>query len=301
MSEHNPTHANAGKAGAAHAARKLDCEECEALLVDFLDGTLPPADVENLHAHQKLCPGCGEMFAQAGQGREWLNFLRTEPPVPAVLLSKILAQTSGAESQPSLGAELAPVAAVAIPAAAVVPFWKRNGIALAGRRVVQPRLLMTAAMAFFSITLTLNMAGVRLTTVRLSDLKPGSLSSNLNKQYHMASARVVRYYDNLRFVYELEARVKEMRRDDEQETAAPTEKPDQTPADGNHKSGGKSEGPNNSQPRAMLWGPRVEAAMQEPELRSPAASHQDSSAAGSQSNFEHTDSRAADQAERGIA
>ena len=79
---------------------------------------------------------------------------------------------------------------------------------------MQPRLLMTAAMAFFSIALTLNMAGVRLTNrgVRLADLRPQAVRSYMERQLTMASVPIVRYYDHLRFVYEVESRVRELRR-----------------------------------------------------------------------------------------
>ncbi len=200
MSEHSQHDPNAGKAGAS-PARKLTCEEWEAMLVDFLDGTLAAGDPSSFHAHRESCAACAEMFTQAGQGREWLSFLRVEPEAPSTLVGRILAQTSGTEPRPGINGDLIP-APVAIPVAPVPPFWKRGGVAFAGRQMAQPRLLMTAAMAFFSITLTLNMAGVRLTTIRMADLNPSALSSNLNKQYHTTSARVVRYYDNLRFVYD---------------------------------------------------------------------------------------------------
>src|SRR5271163_2710987 len=208
MSEHSQHDPNAGKAGAS-PARKLTCEEWEAMLVDFLDGTLAVGDPDSFHGHRESCPACAEMFTQAGQGREWLSFLRVEPEAPLTLVSRILAQTSGTEPRPGINGDLIPAAAVAIPVAPVLPFWKRGGIGFASRQMAQPRLLMTAAMAFFSITLTLNMAGVRLSTIRLADLNPSSLGTNLNKQYHMTSARVVRYYDNLRFVYEMEAQVRD--------------------------------------------------------------------------------------------
>src|SRR5271157_1967858 len=151
MSEHNPTNPNAPKVGASPAARKLSCEEWEALLVDFLDGTLPAATADSFHSHRKTCAGCAEMFAHSGQGREWLNFLRVEPQVPSVLVSKILAQTSGTESIASPHGELEPAAAVVIPVAPVLPFWRRAGMGMQSR-LAEPRLMMTAAMAFFSIT-----------------------------------------------------------------------------------------------------------------------------------------------------
>jgi hypothetical protein len=306
MAEHNPTNPAAGKGGAA--ARKLSCDESEAMLVDFLDGTLPAADMESFQSHRKSCAACAEMFAQAEKGREWLNFLKTEPQVPAVLVTKILAQTSGAESLSRPGGDLAPISAVPIPVAPALPFWRRGGVAWASRGVAQPRLLMTAAMAFFSITLTLNMAGVRLSAVRLADLKPSAMSSNLDKQFHMASARVVRYYDNLRFVYYMEARMRELRQDD-LEANPPVDKPDQTapagtPQDGGHKNGGKSQGPSNTnQTSAQLWGEKVEASLGNSmgESQIFPNKHREATEEYSGDGIENTDSRAADRAERGIA
>jgi hypothetical protein len=207
--------------GISQPARKLTCEAWEALLVDFLDGALTPADAASFQSHRQTCASCAEMFSQAGQGREWLNFLRLEPEVPPVLVPRILAQTSGSVASVSAAGDLVPAATV-IPVAPVLPFWQRTGTAIAANRVAQPRLLMTAAMAFFSITLTLNMAGIRITAIRLADLKPSALSNNLDKQYHMATASVVRHVDNLRIVYEMEARWREIGRDQD---FSPSEQP----------------------------------------------------------------------------
>jgi hypothetical protein len=314
MSEQNLQNPNAPKAGAAHA-RKLTCEEWEALLVDFLDGALPPDDAPGFQVHRQTCAACAEMFAQAAQGRDWLNFLRTDPPVSALLVSKILAQTSGIAGHTGLPGQGLPTQglpgqpgtdfAVAVPAAPVGPFWKRPGLLAATQRVAQPRLMMTAAMAFFSITLTLNIAGVRLSAVRLTDLKPAAISSTLDKQYHMASARVVRYYDNLRFVYEMEARVRELRRDADLNNDQPTNKPDQpSPAtpDGNHKPGGKSEGPSAQQPAPMLWGEKVEATVRIPDMANRTRTQFEQPVWSSNpTQAENVDCRAADRTERGIA
>ena len=80
------------------------------------------------------------------------------------------------------------------------------------RRFAEPRLLMTAAMAFFSIALTLNLTGVRLSRIRMSDLKPTSLKMYVQRQLTMASTPIIRYYDHLRFVYEVQSRMRELRR-----------------------------------------------------------------------------------------
>jgi hypothetical protein len=75
---------------------------------------------------------------------------------------------------------------------------------------------MTAAMAFFSIALTLNLTGVRLSALRASDFKPSSIM----RTAYEAKAKVVRYSDNLRVVYELESRVRDLQRSSDDDSSA---------------------------------------------------------------------------------
>jgi hypothetical protein len=110
----------------------------------------------------------------------------------------------------------APAVAGVVPAF-VPPVWQQPGFLARLRYGVQPRLLMTAAMAFFSIALTLNLTGVRLSDLRLADLRPRAMRSYMERQLTMASVPIVRYYDHLRFVYEVESRVRELRGENESE------------------------------------------------------------------------------------
>jgi hypothetical protein len=118
------------------------------------------------------------------------------------------------------------------------------------------RMLMTAAMAFFSIALTLNLAGVRLTNLRLSDLTPASLEMNLTRQFYDAKGSVVRYYDNLRLVYEVESRMRDLRRSEQMRQAPPERKTEPANPNGNsHKNGGKLEPSTKvTPPKGALWG-----------------------------------------------
>jgi hypothetical protein len=106
----------------------------------------------------------------------------------------------------------------ALPAAAgttvpdfVPPVWQQPGFFARLRASVQPRLVMTAAMAFFSIALTLSMTGVHLTALQWSDLRPSAVRSYMERQLAEASVPIVRYYDHLRFVYEVKSKVRELR------------------------------------------------------------------------------------------
>ena len=191
------------------------CGEWETLLADALDGLLKPEEETRFLAHKAGCPACAALYEAARKGREWLEFLSPEPEPPEWLLEKILATTGpGASLRPAVSGLPVPAGADVIPAF-VPPVWQQPGFMTRMRLNVQPRLLMTAAMAFFSIALTLNLAGVRLTNLRLADLRPRTVRSYMERQLTMASVPIVRYYDHLRFVYEVEARMRELRGQDE--------------------------------------------------------------------------------------
>jgi hypothetical protein len=185
------------------------CGHWETLLADALDGLLRPEDEVTFSSHMTICPACTALFEEARRGREWLEFLSPEPEVPEGLLDKILSQTGPghpAEYQLATAGNVLPMA----------PAWQRPGVFARVRRFAEPRLLMTAAMAFFSIALTLNMTGVRLTDFRLSNLRPTAVRSFMERRLTMASTPIIRYYDHLRLVYEVETRMRELRRTTQQ-------------------------------------------------------------------------------------
>jgi len=214
------------------------CGQWETLLADALDGLLRPEDESTFSTHMASCANCTTLFEEARQGREWLEFLSPEPEVPAGLLDKLLAQTGPGQMA---GMGLATTAGNVVP---ITPAWQRPGYMARIRRFAEPRLLMTAAMAFFSIALTLNLTGVRLSHIRLSDLKPTSLKMYVQRQFTMASTPLIRYYDHLRFVYEVQSRMRELRKTTlaNPENQNPTEKkpsgPGESKQNPNHKDGG---------------------------------------------------------------
>lgn len=204
------------------------CVACEEMLADVLDETVSAADQVWFDRHLAGCAACSGMLADARRGAAWLELLKMPRPEPtAMLLERILAKTSGKAAQsrmemqqPAIAGEalpalnvLAPAAPVALPVSViarsnVLAFRSRLPKApLFSRGYFEPRLAMTAAMAFFSVALTLNLAGVHLGQVQAADLK----LLNLKKNYYEATARAVRYYDNLRVVRVLESRVDDLR------------------------------------------------------------------------------------------
>jgi hypothetical protein len=212
MSERNPFEQRPGVSSGFYKG-PLSCERWEDLLTDALDGSLPATDRTAFDEHSSGCKSCARLLTESSQGLEWLRFLEPEPEVPSDLIERILSKTSGSASiavaagAPALaGAGGVPVHLLGVPVRRVM--W-------------DSRMLMTVAMAFFSIALTLNLAGVRFTNLKLSDLTPASLEMGLTQQFYSTKKSMVQYYDNLRLVVEVESKVREMQRTEEMRQAEP--------------------------------------------------------------------------------
>jgi hypothetical protein len=246
------------------------CGQWETLLVDALDGLLQPEDEATFSGHMASCTACAEMFEQVRRGREWLEFLAPEPEVPSHLLDRILLETGQGKADAGRLIVAGGAGTLAGNVVMMPQPWQRPGFKAGLRRFAEPRLLMTAAMAFFSIALTLSLTGVRISGVKLSDLRPAALRSAVERRIMTASTPIVRYYDHLRFVYEVESRMKELRRSSE--TAQPSQqkdKPNGNQGETQKKDGGSKLNPNEApqqtvNPPSSLWSGEVLEARFEP-------------------------------------
>jgi hypothetical protein len=196
----------------------MQCAEFDGLLMDALDGALTGGRLERFQAHVRSCAACGPAFAEVEAGRGWLKDLAEVEP-PARLLTNILAATSGVQTQRlrvNVSASRTRSSwiekAQAYIAGAMLPVWET---------VRQPRFAMSFGMAFFSLSVGLSVLGVKPADLRSVSLRPAAIRHS----YYNTQARVVRYYENIRFVYEVESRVRELKR-----TVEPAELPLRNPA-----------------------------------------------------------------------
>ena len=189
---------------AADHKNGMQCSEFDALLSEALDQRLTGEQLERFQAHARVCATCGPLLAEADAGLRWLHELvEVDPPV--TLVDNILAATSGLDTARLHGTAAAQTqiswlermqawaSAVASPILGVAK---------------QPRFAMSFGMAFFSLSITMSMAGVKLGDLRHADLRPSAIKRN----YYETSGRLVKYYENIRFVYELESRVRDFKR-----------------------------------------------------------------------------------------
>jgi hypothetical protein len=180
----------------------MKCNEFDSLLSDALDGVLSGAALDRFQAHARSCKACGPLFAEAEAGRSWLKDLEEVEP-PASLVTNILASTTGVDSQRLRTA--APLRQPRISwldrvqASVLEPIWGM---------VRQPRFAMSFGMAFFALSVGLTVAGVKPADLREVSLRPAAI----RHAYYNTQARVIRYVDNVRAVYEVQAALRGIKR-----------------------------------------------------------------------------------------
>ena len=188
------------------------CLRWEASLVDLLDGVLAPEQEAAFREHAENCPQCQALLRESERGRDWARLLHDTPPaVPEELLGKILAHTTGHPSGAGAALSTEPGAGHDLPLAAGNVLVLPHPAVWSARSQKQARILMTAAMAFFSIALTLSMTGFHLSDVRTAVQSPGSLGVTASRQFFDTRKQVVNFYENLRLVREMEVTVEDLR------------------------------------------------------------------------------------------
>jgi len=201
-----------------HTSNGMQCNEFEHLLADAIDGVLSGTGLGRFQAHARVCRTCGPLLAEAEAGRNWLKGL-TEVEPPASLVNNILASTTGVDTQR--------LRVTARSAQLQISSWERVQATLSEwliqpiwGMVRQPRFAMSFGMAFFALSVGLTVAGVKPQDLSQISLRPKAIQST----YFHAQARVVHYYENIHFVYEMESRVREIRRSVAPAEPAPAKK-----------------------------------------------------------------------------
>ena len=160
--------------------------EIENLASDYLEGLLEPSQHAAVEAHLTECAACRELLSDVSHVLEICRVAEDVEPKPW-LVSKIMLATVG-ERQPT---------------------W-RERIAAYFRPVLQPRVAYPIAMTVFSFFFIINAAGLNLRSLRFEDLNPRTWVDRANRQGHLLYARTEKFYYDLRVVYEIESRFRQL-------------------------------------------------------------------------------------------
>jgi len=203
----------------------IDCAQFEVLLADYLDGTLPEPERTRVEQHAKDCEHCRELLADV-QGA--VHFLKNTDEVvpPPELITRI--------------AYHAPTGRIRRPLerqgfiSRVVSEWLQP--------ILQPRLAMGMAMTILSIAMLERCTGVKMQHIQPEDLSPVRIWGGIEDKTVRLKDRAVKYYENLRWVYEIEVRLRELREQQDTAPAQDTQPPNKTGSNPTSPATRKTEG-----------------------------------------------------------
>ncbi|HEX3748059.1 MAG TPA: anti-sigma factor [Bryobacteraceae bacterium] len=193
----------------------MNCAEIEILICDYVDGTLTAADKAQVNLHLSVCPACTELARDAAAAVRFMGRTEDATPPPE-LVTKILFEAP----------------------------WRKNRSAVAGLRgrisawlrpVLQPKFVMGAAMTILSFSLLSRVTPIH--QIKASDLQPKAVWIGLENRVLDAWDRTVKFYDNLKFVYQIQTTLREWQQQDEEQQ--PVKRPN-SPATDEHKLPAKS-------------------------------------------------------------
>lgn len=194
----------------------LTCLEAELALAEYVEAAGPAGPPEKrwpqLEEHLASCAACRAQVEDMRVALAWTRRAE-EMAVPSGLVNRILERTSG-------------------QAEAAVPEWRRR-LRAWFQPLLEPRFAMGAAMALISFSLLLNATGADMGKIQLADLNPASLYFHLDRQAHLTTSRAVKFYRDLRIVYEIQSQLRVLREEAEppaeEKKAPPQSEPRRTP------------------------------------------------------------------------
>jgi hypothetical protein len=175
-----------------------DCQACEALLCDYVDGTLSVDLRAAVEAHLTACPACAAFIEDARLGMAFLQDTEPADPPPA-LVNRILYQ---------------------IPTRASGWTGLKGRLARLFEPVMQPRIVMGAMMTVLSLAMMTRCAGIPNRSVTPGDLDPVRIWSGVDNRMHRAWDRTMKTYDSMRVVYEIRSRLREWEQQQQDQDSA---------------------------------------------------------------------------------
>ncbi len=196
---------------------RYNCTDIELLLCDYLDRALPADQNTAFEGHIHSCSACVEMVADCRAAMGFVERCETvEPPAP--LLTRILNEIPVAREEQKRRRGFS----------ALIHSWFAP--------IFRPRFAMGMAMTILSFSMLGKFVGP-VKPIKAADLDPIRVVSTIDDKIHRGWNNVVKYYESLRFVYEIQTRLREWSQEQQEEDQGQAKTPQQK--SGSEVSGGK--------------------------------------------------------------
>ncbi|HTV56492.1 MAG TPA: zf-HC2 domain-containing protein [Terriglobia bacterium] len=171
--------------------------ELENLITDYLDGGLEADRAATVTAHLASCSACRETVEDVRFAIARCRAAQELEPAPW-LVSRILHASTG-QRKPNLTAQIAG--------------WLRP--------VLRPQVIYGVSMAVFSLSFILFVAKANLRSLNVRELNPALWVERANSRGHLLIARAEKFYYDIRFVYEVQSVLRELRQEPSPRPAKP--------------------------------------------------------------------------------
>jgi hypothetical protein len=172
---------------------QFNCTDIELLLCDYVDGVLPREQTAAFEQHLPNCPACAEMVRDSKATIGFIERCATVEPPPQ-LLTRIMHELPVAQKESK----------------------KRGWLGRLLEPILQPRFAMGMAMTILSFSMLGKFVGP-VKPIKPEDLNPMSVVATVDNKIHRLWNNAVKYYENLRLVYEIQSRLREWNQEEEQE------------------------------------------------------------------------------------
>src|SRR5947209_7338423 len=188
----------------------MNCADFENLLADYVDGNLAETQRRAVEEHTASCAACREFMRDVSGAVAFLK--RADQVVPPPELVTRIAY------QAPIGRTREPFEPEGV--------WSKVSAAWL-QPLLRPRFAMGMAMTVLSFAMLQRCTGVQVQHIQAADLSPIRIWDGVEDRVIRVKDRAVKYYENIRLVYEIETRLKdlqeqqEMARDRDAEQASP--------------------------------------------------------------------------------
>jgi Putative zinc-finger len=176
----------------------MNCADVEILLCDYVDETLPADTRADVERHIAGCANCTAMARDVSAAVDFMGRVEAVEPPPE-LMTRILFELPSAHH-----------------ARRSQPGWLRRFLHTRLQPVLQPRFAMGFAMTILSFSLLGRVAGISPRQLTLDDLRPAKVWQALDDKVYRGWQRTVKFYENLRFVYEIQSQLREWQQQEQE-------------------------------------------------------------------------------------
>jgi hypothetical protein len=186
----------------------MTCADLEIALCDYLDGTLAPAERADVERHVSACTACAELARDAGAALAFIERVADVEPPPE-LVTRMFAIPAAEKARPAMRGS--------------IRGWLRGLF----QPMLQPRMVMGLSLTILFFGMMARCAGIPERRLSPADLDPARVWTGLEDRVHRGWERSVKFYENLRFVYQIQSRLREWREQQQEPDAAPAENTDE--------------------------------------------------------------------------